>query len=117
MGDGFEKVLDEGGGLGLREGSMEHAVEKRVGLAEVHYDGEIVVVLEDMEDLEDVGVRREEGHEFGFVLEAVAVGGVKEEGFVDEFAGVGLVGEWVEAAEDGAETTATNLLANLVIPL
>ena len=40
-----------------------------------------------------------------------------EEGFVDEFAGVGFVGEWVEAAEDGAETTATDLLAKLVIRL
>jgi len=72
--DGFQKALDEEGGLGLGDWAVNDAVEEGVGLAEVHDDGEIIVVLEDIEDLEDVGVRAEEGHEFWFVLEALAVG-------------------------------------------
>lgn len=32
--DGFQKVLHEGGGMGLRDGTIDHAVKKRVGLVE-----------------------------------------------------------------------------------
>jgi len=34
---GFQKVLHEGGSLGLQDGTINHAVEKRVGLAEKRF--------------------------------------------------------------------------------
>lgn len=117
MGDGFEKALDEVSRLGLGDRAVNDAVEERVGLAEVHDDGEIIVVLEDIEDLEDVGVRREEGHEFWFILEALAVRGIGEKRLVDDLAGVGFVGERMETPEDGSEPTTTDLLVYLVLRL
>ncbi|BAT94929.1 hypothetical protein VIGAN_08158100 [Vigna angularis var. angularis] len=113
VGQAFEKALDEDGRLGLGDWAVNDAVEERVGLAEVHDDGEIIVVLEDIEDLKDVRVRREKGHEFWFVLETLAVGGIGEERLVDDLAGVGFVGERVETAEDGSEPSTTDLLVYL----
>lgn len=86
-------------------------------MAELHDDGQDVVVFEDVVDLEDVRVGREEGHVFGFVLETLAIGGISEKGFVDDLAGVDFVGGWVEATEDGTETTTTDFLTQLVLRL
>ena len=117
VGQGFEKALDEDGRLGLGDWAVNDAVEECVGLAEVHDDGEIIVVLEDIEDLKDVWVRREKSHEFWFVLETLAVGGIGEERLVDDLAGVGFVGERVETPEDGSESSTTDLLVYLVLRL
>lgn len=90
--EGFEKVPGEGGGAGLRQGAVGDAVEEGAGLAELENDGGGLGVLEGVDDFENVGVGSEEGHRFGLHFEAVAVGDVGEEAFVDEFESVELVG-------------------------
>ena len=104
--DGAREWGDGGGG---------YAVEEGEGVAEVEDQGEGVVVVEGVVDVEDVGVSGEEGHEFGFVEEALAVGGVGEEGLVDDLAGVGVAGDGVVAAVDCAEAATADFLAHLVL--
>ncbi|KAG2371186.1 uncharacterized protein HKW66_Vig0213600 [Vigna angularis] len=84
-----------------------HAAPREEGarLAELENDGGGVGVFEGVDDFENVGVGREEGHDgLGLHFEAVAVGGVGEEAVVDEFESVKLVGGGVEAAEDAGGT-------------
>jgi len=71
--------------------------------------------LEGVDDFENVGVGREEGHGLGLHFEAVAVGGVGEEAVVDEFESVELVGGAVEAAEDGGEFASADFFQRLVL--
>ena len=75
------------------------------------------MAFEDIEDLKNIGVWRKQGHEFGFVLEALTVGGISEKAFVDDFAGIEIVGDRVEATEDGAESSMTDFFAQLVVVL
>ncbi|CAL1374993.1 unnamed protein product [Linum trigynum] len=67
--------------------ALDYLIVEGVGLAWVENQGEGVVGVEGVVDLEDVWVRREEEHDLGLLLEAVAVGLVGEHGFVDGLAG------------------------------
>jgi len=113
--EGFEKLLGEGGGVGLRQGAVGDVLEEGARLAERENDGGGLGILEGVDDFENVGVGREEGHGLGLYFEAVAVGGVAEEAVVDDFESVELVGGGVEAAEDGAEFAATDFFQRFVL--
>ncbi|KAG2397553.1 uncharacterized protein HKW66_Vig0142110 [Vigna angularis] len=90
-----------------------HAAPREEGarLVELENDSGGVSVLESVDDFENVGVGREEGHDgLGLHFEAVAVG---EEAVVDEFESVELVGGGVEAAEDDGEFASTDFFQRL----
>lgn len=117
--DGGEELADEAAGLGLGEGSaVGDDVEEGAAVAELHDEGEGGGGVEGVDDGDDVGVRGEEGHDLGLVLEAGAVGGVVgEEGLVDDLAcEEGVLGRG-EAAVDGAEAAAAELLQEVVAVL
>jgi hypothetical protein len=48
-------------------------------------------------------------------LKTLTIGGIREERFVDDFAGVRYGGVRVEAPEYGAETAATDFFGELVL--
>lgn len=62
--------------MGFRQGSVGDGVEEGNGLTEVEYEEGEVGFLEGVEDLDEVWVWGEEGHEFGLVVEALAVCGI-----------------------------------------
>lgn len=110
----FEKLLDDGGGFGFGERALDDPVVESSGFAELEHHGQRVVGFEDVEELENVGVRSEKAHDLGLFLEAGAVLGISEARFVDDFAGDELGRVGAESSDDCAESAAADFFKQLV---
>lgn len=117
MTNSLQKLFHAHCSLGLREDTADHAVVESLRLAELGHHAEGVLRVEDVKDLDNVGVRRQEGHDLGLILETLTVGRVCQEALVDDLAGEEIVPGRGEAAEDGAELAAADLLEQLVAAL
>ncbi|PON55474.1 hypothetical protein PanWU01x14_187890, partial [Parasponia andersonii] len=106
MRQGLKEALDERSRLGLGEGAADDAVVEGGGLAELENDSEKVVVLDDIEDLENVGVRGQKSHDLRLLVKTSSVGSIGEDPFVDNLTGDEVGQDWAESSDDGAEAAA-----------
>lgn len=86
------KLLHVSRGFRFRHIGFQNLVVEGKRLAEIDDELKGIIGFKHVVDLNDVGVRRQKGHDFGFVLQTFSIGGVGKEAFVDGFTGEGGFG-------------------------